>query len=688
MKAILPHCISNTQAAFVQGRAITDNILVAHELVHTLHTSVSRPSQGAVFKLDMEKAFDRVEWLFLKAVMLCLGFAASWVDLIMRCVSSVSSRVRVRGALSAAFRPQRGLRQGDPLSPFLFLFCSEGLSAALTTAQHEGHLPGVRASKHGPPVNHLLFADDNLVDDPCIYLGVPLLIGKNKYVAFGRYRDKVDTRVSKWSNLLLSFSGREVLIKSIAQAFPQYVMSCYLLPCSLVEEMSRSIRRFWWSGKGSARGWPLVAWDDICLPKTVGGIGFKDLHLFNIALLGKQIWRLLSAPVSLLYSSLRAKYFPDGDLLRASAPACSSFAWKGLHRAMLCLRDGFYWTLGIDSRVCLFRDRWGGRSLSHQIGQIRSSGVIMTRASIPFALAIFFSGGPPLPLARHCVCGKFWRSFPQFRRFAPLVGDVVGKPFLWAPDFGMRVYLMGPVHFAVVDWLGFATSSLSMSSFALFLSILWGLWRRHNTWVHERSLYPLHLVVEDVVLLYLDYASASAPTQIPPTAAADPPRWCPPPAGSVKVNVDGAFLPSARLCAIGVIARDCTGAVLGGFAKPVPVHGPASTVEVSDLFAGLEFAIANAWPSALIESDAVVLVNKLHRPTVDLSLLGDLLAPSRALLATNAGHLHVGFASRLANTAAHTLASWACHNDNVISFSSVCPELISRIVLDDLSSSF
>ncbi|KAL4367155.1 hypothetical protein GQ457_05G022060 [Hibiscus cannabinus] len=145
-------------------------------------------------------------------------------------------------------------------------------------------------------------------------------------------------------------------------------MSCYLLPCSLVEEMFRSIRRFWWSGKGSARGWPLVAWDDICLPKTTGGIGLKDLHLFNIALLGKQIWRLLSAPGSLLYRTLRAKYFPDGDLFRASASARSSFARKGLHHAMLRLRDGFFWTLGINSQVRLFRDRWGVSPLSPLLG--------------------------------------------------------------------------------------------------------------------------------------------------------------------------------------------------------------------------------------------------------------------------------------------------------------------------------
>ncbi|KAL4353226.1 hypothetical protein GQ457_06G012480 [Hibiscus cannabinus] len=255
-------------------------------------------------------------------------------------------------------------------------------------------------------------------------------------------------------------------------------------------------------------------------------------------------------------------------------------------------------------------------------------------------------------------------------------------------EAGFNGSLLSADQVTVIDWLGLAASSLSLSSFALLLSVLWGLWRRRNTWVHERSLYPLHLVIEDVVLLCLDYASASASTQVSPPAAAAPPHWRPPPVGSVKVNVDGAFLPSACLGAIGVIARDSSGAVLGGFAKPIPVQGPASTVEVATLFAGLEFAVANAWPSALIESDAAVLVNKLHRPTADLSLLGDMLAPSRALLAANAARFRVGFTPRLANIAAHTLASWACHNNDVITFSSVCPEFISSIVLDDLSSSF
>ncbi|KAL4319555.1 hypothetical protein GQ457_18G009430 [Hibiscus cannabinus] len=197
-------------------------------------------------------------------------------------------------------------------------------------------------------------------------------------------------------------------------------------------------------------------------------------------------------------------------------------------------------------------------------------------------------------------------------------------------------------------WLGFAASTLSQRSLALLLTLLWGLWRRRNTWVHEHNLYPLHLTVQSAISLCHDYASAFAPSKTPPTTttptAAAPPRWRPPPTGYVKINVDGAFLPTARLGAIGVLARDSSGAVLGGFARSIPVIGPASTVEASALFAGLEFSIANGWASALIESNATVLVHKLNRPTTDLSLLGDLLAPSRHLIAASCGCLRVGFA--------------------------------------------
>ena len=114
-------------------------------------------------KLDMSKAYDRVEWPFLQEMMLKLGFQRSWVDLIMKCVSTVSYRISVNGELSEVIKPQRGLRQGDPLSPYLFLLCAEGFSALLSQAEREGNLKGVKVCQRAPSVSHLLFADDSLI---------------------------------------------------------------------------------------------------------------------------------------------------------------------------------------------------------------------------------------------------------------------------------------------------------------------------------------------------------------------------------------------------------------------------------------------------------------------------------------------------------------------------------------------
>ncbi|GMI79837.1 hypothetical protein HRI_001653000 [Hibiscus trionum] len=116
MKQAIPLCISPNQAAFVQGRNISDNILVAHEIIHNINSGATKSSQGAALKLDMEKAFDRVEWSFLANVMECMGFASEWIELIMRCITTVSFSVKINNPFSPPFQPQRGLRQGDPLS--------------------------------------------------------------------------------------------------------------------------------------------------------------------------------------------------------------------------------------------------------------------------------------------------------------------------------------------------------------------------------------------------------------------------------------------------------------------------------------------------------------------------------------------------------------------------------------------
>lgn len=117
----------------------------------------------AAVKLDMSKAYDRVEWNFLERMMRKMGFDERWIDRIMLCISSVSYKVKVNDDYTDVISPQRGLRQGDPLSPCLFLLYAEGFSSLLNKADAEGRLKGIQLCNSAPRLNHLLFADDSLV---------------------------------------------------------------------------------------------------------------------------------------------------------------------------------------------------------------------------------------------------------------------------------------------------------------------------------------------------------------------------------------------------------------------------------------------------------------------------------------------------------------------------------------------
>ena len=114
-------------------------------------------------KLDMSKAYDRVEWGYLESVMVKMGFTDHWIKLMMLCVKTVTYSILVNGEPKGMITPTRGIRQGDPLSPFLFLLCTEGLNGLLLQAAHQGHIKGYSLCRNSPRLTHLLFADDSLL---------------------------------------------------------------------------------------------------------------------------------------------------------------------------------------------------------------------------------------------------------------------------------------------------------------------------------------------------------------------------------------------------------------------------------------------------------------------------------------------------------------------------------------------
>jgi hypothetical protein len=160
LKVILPDIISHHQSAFVPSRMITDNILLAYECIHSMKKKKGKRSLCAM-NLDRLKAYDRVEWCFLEKIMIKLGFDRRWVKLIMSYVNSVKYRVRFNSVETDTIIPTRGLHQGDPLSPYLFLLVAEGLSCMLKGAEERGDSEGVRVCREAPVISHLLFADDS-----------------------------------------------------------------------------------------------------------------------------------------------------------------------------------------------------------------------------------------------------------------------------------------------------------------------------------------------------------------------------------------------------------------------------------------------------------------------------------------------------------------------------------------------
>lgn len=160
-----------------------------------------------------------------------------------------------------------------------------------------------------------------------LYLGMPYALGGTRKQFFTVLTSRIWKKAHGWKEKFLSKGGKEILIKAVLQEIPTYIMSLYCLPKGTILELI--IRQFWWKSN-TGNGLMLVNWQRLCHKKSDSGLGFKDIELFNKALLAKQGWGLIQFPNSLVAQVLRSRYFRNGDFLSAVPRYFPFVLWRSI----------------------------------------------------------------------------------------------------------------------------------------------------------------------------------------------------------------------------------------------------------------------------------------------------------------------------------------------------------------------
>eukprot|EP00253_Pinus_taeda_P018177 PITA_18177 len=404
---------------------IIAKVITIHEAIgvaqETIHSIKQMKRKGAVIKIDLAKAYDRINWVYIRMLLTHLGFKYDFIRWIMGCISNVSFAILINGAASPFFKSFRGLRQGCPLSPLLFLLVAEGLSHLIRLAKREGAVKGLEVAVN-MFITHLLFVDDillftngnlneirelkNILDlfmkatgmqinyrksqliteglnrleknqissllpfdvlsmeNPFKYLG--FLLKPNAY----RKQDwnwlvaKIEARISHWSFKWLSRAGRLTLIKSVLLAMPVYWVALTWVLKRIRGKINIICNRFLWAGSKEDFVLPWVAWDKVARPKEWGGWGIKNLTDFSISLAAKSSWRIIKME-NLWTKVIKRKYIdptPLEEWIRnpAKKEKNASVVWKAIVEAFKVIEQALAWQIGNGENLRIGKDPWVG----------------------------------------------------------------------------------------------------------------------------------------------------------------------------------------------------------------------------------------------------------------------------------------------------------------------------------------
>lgn len=210
------------------------------------------------------------------------------------------------------------------------------------------------------------------------YLGLPVHVGRSKGGTFAYLKDRVWKCIQGWKERFLSWAGKEVLIKAIALAIPTFAMGCFDLTKSICDQISKLVCRYWWNQQEGKHKIHWLSKDILQKTKKDGGLGFRDIHAFNLAMLAKQCWRIWDRPSSLCARILKAKYFPNTSILEAKPRHGMSYSWRSILRGLEILKLGMIWRVGDGRNLNIWSDPWIPRESSRKPITPRRANILTT----------------------------------------------------------------------------------------------------------------------------------------------------------------------------------------------------------------------------------------------------------------------------------------------------------------------
>ncbi|XP_048611796.1 uncharacterized protein LOC125586052 [Brassica napus] len=391
-------------------KLLVENVLMATELVNGYNWK--NITKRSLLKVDLKKAFDSLNWSFILLVLRVLGFPESFVSLISECITTTRFSVAVNGELGGYFKGARGLRQGDPLSPYLFVLAMEVFAQMLNRNFDEATI-GYHPQASDPSVTHPAFADDIMVfldgqygslqqitwtldsfstwsgltmnrdktelfvagmsqtevtdmtslgfslgSLPVRYLGLPLMHRKLRICDYRPLLDQLKRRCSSWSSRALSYAGRKLLLSTIIFGTLNFWFSSFILPKGCIKAIESICSRFLWNGNITNRAAAKLSWKTVCLPRSEGGLGLRDLHTWNKTLSLKLVWLLHSESESLWAKWTKTHRLKGASLWSMDEKKQCSWIWTSILKLRSMAEQFLRCEIGNGSLAFFWFDYW------------------------------------------------------------------------------------------------------------------------------------------------------------------------------------------------------------------------------------------------------------------------------------------------------------------------------------------